>query len=397
MRFATRLGGLALLFVLAGPTLGADTPPDVRAIIVPKAQVWCGPSTSAGLYPTNELKQGERVQVVEELPSGWLAIRPPAGSFSWINTRFVKHIAAKYTNYVVAYENYPVPVLIGSSVKSERPTKAGVKLPRGAQVRGIPGGHTMTDDEGVWLPIEPPEGEVRYVRKEEAAKPGSPTRTTVAAAGSARFAVPPADGDALWRDAEKAERAGRLADAIRLYQLAGDANLAVNHARADEAYRRAHWLQQANSTTNAPGSGTYFYPDRNAAAAQSPPNGSVYTLPTNQGGANAVHLIGSSSPGAPTGQLVSTQTASPRWGGVQSNAYGPPVLGRLRPAHRGVENQRTYLLINDRGVPLMYVIAQPGVDLTSYLDRNVELCGPIVYWKDLRANLMTAVQVREQP
>jgi hypothetical protein len=405
MRFASLSGNVAFVFVLAGSTtaIGAtDTPPDVRTIIVPQSQVWCGPSTSAGLYPTNYLRQGDRVQVIEELPSGWLAIRPPTGSFSWINTRFVKHITAKYTNYVVSHEDYPVPVLIGSSVKSDRPTKAGVKLPRGAQVRGIPGGHTMTDDEGVWLPIEPPEGEVRYIRKEEAAKPNSPTRTTVSAAGSARPAAPtvpppPPDGDALWRDAEKAERAGRLADAVRLYQLAGDANLAVNHARADEAYRRAHWLQQANTTTNAPG-GSYFYPDRgDPRAAQAPPNGSVYTLPTNQGGTNAIRLIGPSGSGTPTGQLVSTQAASPSWGSAQSSASSPPVTGRLAPVKGGVPDQRTYLLINDRGVPLMYVIAQPGLDLTSHINRNVELAGPIVYYGPLRANLLTATQVREQP
>ncbi len=137
MRSVSLLGGLVLAFVLAGSIAAADTPPDVRTVAAPLSQVWCGPSTSDGLYPTNVLRQGDRVQVVEELPSGWLAIRPPAGSFSWINTRFLQHIAAKYTNYVVAYEGYPVPVLIGSSIKKDRPSKIGVKLPRGAQVHGF--------------------------------------------------------------------------------------------------------------------------------------------------------------------------------------------------------------------------------------------------------------------
>jgi hypothetical protein len=385
MRSASLLGVLTLMFVLAGSIRAADGPPDVRTVISPQAQVWCGPSTSDGLYPTNLLRQGDRVQVIEELPSGWLAVRPPAGSFSWINTRFLQHIAAKYTNYVVAYEGYPVPVLIGSSLKTDRPSKIGVKLPRGAQVRGI--GHTRTDNEGTWLPIEPPDGEVRYIRTEDVANPRTPIRTTVAAAGSAQPAAssippPPPDGDALWRDAEKAERAGRMTDAIRLYRLAGDANLAVNRARADEAYRRAHWLQQANPSTNAPG-GSYYYPDRGAAASQTP--------------ASATRLIGSSGSGAPAGQLVSTQSALPPWGTPQVGGNGTAEIGRLRSGSRHVGDQRIYLLMNNQDRPKMYVIAQQGVDLTSFIDRNVQLWGPIVYNNDLRGYLLTATQAREMP
>ncbi len=284
---------------------------------------------------------------------------------------------------MVAYEGYPVPVLVGSSVKTDRPTRCGVKLPRGAQVRGI--GRTMTDDEGTWLPIEPPDGEVRYVRTEDVAKPGPPVRTAAAsppARPASTIPPPPPDGDALWRDAEKAERTGRLADAIRLYQLAGDANLAVNRARADEAYRRAHWLQQANTTTNAPG-GSYYYPDRNAQAT--PP------------AANPVRLIGPSSPGAPAAQLVSTQTASSPWGTSSTAGYGPPVTGRLNRPYRTLENQWVYLLMKEDGSPITYVIAQPGVDLSGYINRRIELCGPVTYRSDLRGNLLRAAQVREVP
>ncbi len=239
MRFDWLFGGLSLVSVLAGPILPALGASDVRTVAVPQAQVWCGPGTADGLYPTNMLRRGDRVQVVEELPSGWLAIRPPAASFSYINKLFVQVIANKYTNYVVTFEGYNVPVLVGSSIVSDRrPTKIGAKLPRGTQVRGIVGGREVTDGEGTWLPIEPPAGEVRYIRKEDVSNPADSSRVAVAAAGVASGSPrpapavppPPPDGDALWRDAEKAERTGRLADAIRLYRLAGDANLSVNRA-----------------------------------------------------------------------------------------------------------------------------------------------------------------------
>lgn len=386
MRFAPLFDGLVLLAVLAGSSPAADGPPDVRTVVAAKARVWCGPSQSDGLYPTNELQPGHRVQVLEELPSGWLAIRPPPGSFSWINSRFVKYIASKYANYVVTHEDYPVPVLIGSSIKTERPSKIGVKLPRGAQVRVI--GRAMTDEEGTWLPIEPPEKEVRYIRQEDVTKPGAPTRTTAASSGSAAATpavpVPPPDGDGLWRDAEKAERKGRLADAIRLYRLAGDANLSVNPARADEAYRRAQWLQQANSSTN-PSNGSYFYPDRQGNAAP---------VPGNPVGSNAVHLIGTAPTGPANGQLVSAQAASPYWGAPQAGAQGQSVTGKLVRGGR-LEDQRSYLLLSGAGSPLMYVVAGPGVDLTSLVDRNVELWGSVIYYKYLRNYLLTATHVRE--
>jgi hypothetical protein len=378
-----------LLAILAGSSPAADGPPDVRTVVAARARVWCGPSQSDGLYPTNELRAGDRVQVIEELPSGWLAMRPPPGSFSWINSRFVKNIASKYANYVVTHEDYPVPVLIGSSVKTERPSKIGVKLPRGAQVRVI--GRSMTDEEGTWLPIEPPEKEVRYIRQEDVTKPGAPTRTTAASSGSAAATpavpVPPPDGDALWRDAEKAERKGRLADAIRLYRLAGDANLSVNPARADEAYRRAQWLQQANSSTNSP-SGSYFYPERRGNAAP---------VPGNPVGTNAVHLIGTTPPGPANGQLVSAQAASPYWGMQQQSDPSQSFTGRLARAGRTVENQRSYLLLSAAHSPLMYVVAGRGVDLTSFVDRNVELYGTSVYNGELRVRVLTVTQVRELP
>jgi len=383
MRFASMLAALTGSFILASQLPAAEAPPDVRIVTVPQAQVWCGPSTANGLYPTNILRQGDRVQVERELESGWLVVRPPAGSFSWINNRFVQSISPTYANYVVNYEGHDVPVLIGSCLKMDRPSKIGVKLPRGAQVRLIAGGRPMTDEEGTWLPIEPPEGEVRYLRKEVVAKPGSTAQTT----SSAKAPVQAPDADTLWRDATRADNAGRLADAIRLYRLAGDANLSINPERADEAYRRAHWIEQANSSTNSPG-GSYYYPDgptRPSTAGVSP-----FVLPINQVGTNAVQPIGGATATTMNAQLVSTSAVST----PQPDLYY--AKGRLQHAFKNESNRR-YHLLDNKGRPVLSVRAAPGVDLSSFEDKDVELWGQRSYVSEWRNYLLTVSRVREVP
>jgi hypothetical protein len=383
MRFGSRVVAiLAIVFLAPLPALrAAETPPDVRVVTVTQAQVWCGPSASDGLYPTNVLQHGARVEVERELESGWLVIRPPAGSFSWINNRFVLLISPNHKNYVVTYEGHDVPVLIGSSLKTDRPTRMGMRLPRGAQVRVI--GRGMTDEEGTWLPIEPPEGEVRYIRTESVAKAGSATHTVA----SAKAPVPPPDGDTLWRDAEKADRAGRLADAVRLYRLAGDANLSVNPSRAEEAYRRASWIEQANNSTNAPG-GSYYYPDGRAPPTSA--NVTPYSLPVHQVGTNAIQPISGAAPGVVNGQLVSTQAVST----PQQGTYYEK--GHLQRAFKNEVNRR-YHLLDKNGHPFRSVIAGPGIDLTRFEDRDVELWGQLSYDHERRNYLLTATNAREVP
>src|SRR5204862_5144514 len=147
MRSAPRLGtlALALALALAGPAR-AQKAPDVRYVAPAIAEAYCLPGTGSEVYSTNVLHQGDAIEVVEEVPGGWLKIRPPADSFSWINSRFLNHVTPNQSNWVVAREGVEVPVFIGSMVKNERPKVVGARLTRGAQVRSI--GPTQADEEG---------------------------------------------------------------------------------------------------------------------------------------------------------------------------------------------------------------------------------------------------------
>ena len=75
-------------------------------------------------------------------------------------------------------------------------------------------------------------------------------------------------------------------------------------------------------------------------------------------------------------------------------ASGP---GRLRIAGRNIDCCRAYALEDSRGMLLMYVTAEPGLDLEPFVHRNIDLCGYLVYRGDLRCNYMRAVRVTPLP
>ena len=135
-------------------------------IAVPEAELRAGPSNDTKLYTTNKLRQGDTVVVVEERPDGWLAVRPPSGSFSWINARYLQQVTPTLPNWVVnAPAGTKVTVLVGSSSDTTvRPSVESASLQRGAQVRAI--GTVVGNDDQKWLPVEPPESERRYMRRE---------------------------------------------------------------------------------------------------------------------------------------------------------------------------------------------------------------------------------------
>src|SRR5262249_57956094 len=107
---------------------------------------------------TSRLKQGDPVEVVPLPPDrqqpGWLAIKPPLGSFSWVSARFVKKLNEQ-SGYVLG--EAAVTVLMGSQETNEAPTVKAAEIRPGTQV-AILGKAEYTD--GVWLPIQPTLDEV---------------------------------------------------------------------------------------------------------------------------------------------------------------------------------------------------------------------------------------------
>ncbi len=157
----------ALLVPLLGClTLGqfdeADEPPRTAYVSVASLLVLEEPDDAA--YVTGRLKRGERVVVRREGPAGWIAIEPPNGAFSWVEESAVTDLGNGRARVRVE----AAAVRPGSDV-ARLPGGRWVSLPRGQVVRLLDRpplvlrGSSGTEPR-TWLAVEPPRGELRYVR-----------------------------------------------------------------------------------------------------------------------------------------------------------------------------------------------------------------------------------------
>jgi hypothetical protein len=402
--------------------LHADAPPQdplfMATVKVPEALVRSGPSDQAAMYPTNRLGQGVVVEVMKDRGDGWLEIKPPSSSFDWINTRFLRRNDS-YVWIVTTHDDAPAAVLMGSALVQDKPTvNSNKKLARGSMVIAV--GQPIMDkkeNDGLWLPVEPPPGEVRYIRADQVVRRPDPASGTTAAtaasasapaapeappaptavagnfrmpqpAGGDTGATPPASAgttDPRWQQAQQLEQAGRTAEAADLYtQLAHDMSK-DNHDFAMQCYNRAYFLRESA---------------RGGTPPAGPPADARYSATA---GDSRLRPIPAGSPG----QQVGYQTPPPpqmqqsNYGSTSDAAAAGPLLqsqpGRLQVAGRGVDGKRAYVLISSTGQLLMYITPQPGVDLEPYLNRNVQAYGPLVYRMELRAYHLSAQQVTPVP
>lgn len=116
-------------------------------------------------YVTDRLPIGEQVEVYRIDPQGWLAIRPPRGSFSLVPADAL----AKTEEPGIARVKYAdVQAWVGTRLRSPTRPLWQVKLNKDELVEVIgeqPRGNDSTDAIR-WMRIAPPAGEFRWVRQE---------------------------------------------------------------------------------------------------------------------------------------------------------------------------------------------------------------------------------------
>ena len=395
-------GFLALLLLISNQTGTAaginSAVPFTARIILPNAEVRSGPGSDSKLYGTNNLKAGDVITVVQERPDGWLAIRPPDGSFSWVQSKYLQRIVATQPNYLVqTNDGNKVPVYIGSAVLNTKPTLESARLTRGSQVKSL--GAAQSDGKENWIPIVPPENELRYIRCEAIGKQAvqaNPVPAIVPAAPrnpvssntivNANSAVPNCDANQRWSQAISAETAGQSTEAIRLYSQIGQDFACSQPMFASQAYGRAVWLRDCASkgktnTVQACAPGQPKLTNKALVQAVSNSQNNAPTAPI--GSAPVANMVPQSNGPSPT-PVKSINSGS-------GSGMGP---GFLRKAGRPQSNEPSYYIESQQGRPLIYLAPAPGQNLDLFINQRVEVSGPTTYRSDMRAYVMTVYQIQ---
>ncbi len=440
---------LILIAVWFAPARGlAQAPSRYAYIQVPQAEVRAGRSDLPNVYPTNYLRQGTPIEVVDE-KEGWVGIKPPPGSRSWIDPSKVNLITQSATNYMVTGPagTKSVPTMIGPYDQNQAPSVEGVSLTRGAQVVAFAGYPPVKFGDKPWLAIEPPEGEVRWVKREmvgglPAAPSPPPTGTgaLVSGNGTSQVYSPPIPNQAnpypppvgfgslppatpppaanptqlvnpqdRWNQAGAAEKAGQYQEALRIYtDMTQDyATSAPDWARF--ASNRAQQLRNMNLVQAFPSN-----PVQGVPAGQQYPD-SFYRMPCQPSpaypytpGAPLVPYNTAPVPYAPVQQpiqqappvvMVPANPATPAPGatGKTVGAGLPRGRGYLRKSGRFVDRRPLYMLETIEGRPIYYMMPIQGVSLEPYMNHLVDVSGGTFYNPENRAEIMYVQQISLAP
>jgi len=311
-------------------------------------EAWSGPNQEKN-YSTNVLTQGAKVVIkcdqngkpkvipdISDKHPGWLEIKPPADSYSWIHQRYITPGNAQTKTWIVTADG-PVGIYVGSRTVGDEPRVERVQLTKGTQVIVI--GTPMAGKlGGYYYPIQSPDTEPRFIPA-NAINQTAVTRADPVAArpvgGVAQVSnsVPAANSFVdLFTKADTAERSGRPAEAKALFESAKRAtSRPEEQAQCD---RRIATLSQGSGWNISAG------PNRTVAGTTA-----LYTANTPK-----------------VRDLVPGQRQWTEWG----------VLKRTN--FRAEDGQEMFRL-EVNGQPYAYAVAQPGYTLSTYVGRMLTLYG----------------------
>ena len=182
---------------ISGNINNADSANKVETgyVAVSRALVYSGPSED--YYPTHQLAQGTAVEIYHQSDSGWMAIRPPSGSFSWIPATDAYLLPGGRSVEITSKNSVS---WIGSSLGTAKQYRWQVQLNPGEQLTKL-GEESIKDKEGketLWYKIAPPNGEFRWIQKSAISQ--TPPEKLVRENAIAKSAVVPASGQSKKSD-----------------------------------------------------------------------------------------------------------------------------------------------------------------------------------------------------
>jgi len=425
-----RVALVVLAIWVAGTGAWAQSSGRMATVAAPNTEVRSGPSNDPKIYPTNILQYGQPVEVLDQ-KDDWIAIKPPAGSFSWINRAKVDPLGNQAVNFVVSGPaGTKAQTLIGSAVNgSQRPTVEGVSVPRGTQVRAT--GAPLKDGDGEWLPIEPPEGEKRWVKRASLAglpaipAPQPPPTSANLVSGATKSPAPgilasgsgasmspnlnnpnlapppPAPVSGLppitrWNQAIQAESSGQPLEALRIYTEMTQEYASTNPDWASAAANRAQVLRNQGQAQTAPIVPSAPFAQKTPGVMTSLPNSNCAPYPAAQPGVPIVPVpSGTAQP--PYAQGMAPTSAPGNLTGRSGQPGIPKLQGYLRRSGQSLNNKPMYTLETIEGRPITYILPTTSVAIDPYLDHRVEVVGGTYYYPQMRAEVLYVQSIKLLP
>lgn len=396
MRFFSRfILAMVPMFVLAA---NAEEFPYTAVVNDDSVYVYSGPGST--FYTTDVFQRGDSVEVYRHATGGWCAIRPPAGSFSWVARQYVQPLGdglARITGDDVASR-------VGSKLEPAQRTQIMVTLRAGRIVE-------LAEDfpeQGQWCKITPPSGEFRWVQQKYLSAPaaaapvgdlpglntppaGNGTTVTNSGPHTQNFIrhLNFLDTDlsrimanydaAQWDTPSLLMRANSLMNRAETdVQKDQVAEVRQKILQADEVRREKRRLLQMES--DAQGGGT--------ALARTP-------LPPPPAAAPPARTI---TPFPDTRRDEISRVEPPLAAPYSSMPGRYDYEGILQPTQaRELKDlsMPRYALVDEGGNVRCYVTPSPGKDLAPYVGARVGIAGTRTYLTDQRAYHLVAREIRD--
>ncbi|GIW99360.1 MAG: hypothetical protein KatS3mg111_2693 [Pirellulaceae bacterium] len=153
--------------------------PQTMYVAEEEAEVRSGPGDD--YYPTSTLPMGQPVEVHLRTADGWLGIRPPEGSYSWIPARAGYLLPG---GRVVEIMEPETVCWIGSEVASPELLRWQVALGQGEQLVVLGEAHRQRSDGSseLWYRVAPPSAEFRWIHRSQCAVDPPPPGPAIEAA-----------------------------------------------------------------------------------------------------------------------------------------------------------------------------------------------------------------------
>ena len=344
---------------------------------VNSADVYVRSGPGRDYYPTDKVQKGEKIEVYRHDPGGWLAIRPPRQSFSWVSSRHLDPVDDR----LAVVNSGRVVARVGSTFSDVRDV-IQVRLEKGEQVELFDSPAT----DSPWCKIAPPAGEFRWVFSKfvDSELPADVARDEREAAGEsdpADDASESRDGVRLASGAQKTAREPRIAT-----RQAPRMDIANESGRQRELDRIDLELSAMVVEEIAAWSFGPLSERANALLEQA-------QTPSERGRARQLvdklarfedikkrhDAIRNPQQAAPAGLAGATTAAArtivdPRFDGV----------GRLAPVVSQRPGSPQFALIDASNTVVSFITPAPGVNLRPYVDKQVGVNGQRGYRTDLQ-------------